>query len=254
MGSRLVAVLRYAPPFDQHAKVLLECFGVREAAEVKHFRDCSYCSVTAAGVSLAFDGLDIPVKRRLGCIHITPPCIATLPHGLALGMTGKQLVEAHGEPTSKGGGHTIGSIFIIYSHLGFQANFERPEWTADNVVKGFDLFPVEPDAAAAAAATEPPAADAQPAPDAQTAVASPPRVAPNADASTAHAADSLPSPVFELSRLPREMNPAAVARLRLTVQLPLVESMREVSLQVSHCKCHCKCTKVTTVPRTTPDH
>ena len=97
-------------------------------------------------MSLAFDGRGDPGTRKLGCVHTFAAsqeysqCRLQLPNGLFLGMTGKELVEAHGEPEKKGGGATMGGIFVVYERLGVQANFERPEWAGDNKVKAFDIF------------------------------------------------------------------------------------------------------------------
>ena len=117
------------------------------ARETKHFSDCTYCNVKAAGVALACDGRDAPPTRSLGCIHTFAankegyaPCALQLPHGRLLGLTGMQLVVALVEPERKGGGASFGGIFVAYERLGFQANFERAEWAADNTVKGYDIF------------------------------------------------------------------------------------------------------------------
>jgi hypothetical protein len=216
----MLALLRRAPPFEGYMMVLSQVFGIEQAVEVKHFPDCTYA--TAAGVSLAFDGREVPAKRRLGCIHVTPPCGITLPHGLLLGMSGKQLVEVHGEPGTKGGGHTMGSIFVVYPNLGFQANFERPEWTGDNTVKGFDLFRAE-------GASDEAAPTATQAHTATQAVQYPGISVPVPAAST-----NLEAPQYELTNLPSEPGTHQVSQaLRLTVKLPLAKSMKAVNLQVS---------------------
>jgi hypothetical protein len=124
------------------------CVARQAKRDISHFADCSYCNIKSAGASLAFDGRDAPPTRCLACVHVFAAnpkegyerCTLELPHGLVLGMTGKQLVEAHGEPERKGGGASMGGIFVSYERLGFQANFERPAWEADNPVRGFDIF------------------------------------------------------------------------------------------------------------------
>ena len=186
----ILTLIARAPPFEDRLACLQELGLGEHALEVKSFSDCTYCNVKAAGVSLAFDGNGAQASQRLACIHVTHPSSIGLPHGLGLGMTGKELVEMHGEPGSKGGGSSIGAIFVSYPALGFQANFERPEWVAHNKIAGFDIF--SPKSPAKAGAAE-------------------------ASAAQEAAAPSLAEPAYELT--------SGADALTLTVHLPLAASM-----------------------------
>jgi|TARA_B100000524_G_scaffold344439_1_gene241720 hypothetical protein len=153
MAHPVECLLARAPPLSESEAVLVELLGAPPTA-IDHtdLSDCTYLNVKSSGISLAFDGTGPPPSRRLACIHVFDAneggysrCTLRLPRDLHLGITGKALVEALGEPERKGGGPKLGPIVLVYPKLGLQFTFVFRQWErADNPVCAIDFFVPEP--------------------------------------------------------------------------------------------------------------
>ncbi|EFJ26418.1 hypothetical protein SELMODRAFT_412979 [Selaginella moellendorffii] len=107
---------------------------------------CEYHNYEALGVSLCFEESALEAVHVYNGTHGYSQFIGDLPHGLRIGMTGREIVELLGEPDGKaGGGRGGGPISIAYKERGLHINFLGSSWeNSDSAIDSVTIHAPQP--------------------------------------------------------------------------------------------------------------
>jgi len=123
-------------------------FGNKVSFEIKEFKskNIKYKSFKGIGLSFEFSKgvlVNIHLFRKNSSFGYLSDFTGSLPYGITLGLTNREVVSKFGEPNRKGGGEKF-PIWIEYSSLGVMFEFEKGDWNiVNNSIASVVLFQKE---------------------------------------------------------------------------------------------------------------